>query len=242
MDIQEQLNLLSSIKANLKFKLMEKGVSIDDNTPFSHYPNFIDEIKSNEQPSCIKEKIFMSVIDGNLGSKLLQEKVSKMASDNLINSKSIKVKIYKTAHDSFTNSTQIQDKISDSISDGFNYEQYIGWEIIGNLIRNNDYYYNFSDTNYLINTVDSVISSTDEITFVLHIKTNDDVITQQSLLGTFENDNAFFVGIKNGQWCFVDKQDGIEESACTVTGDIVETNTEYYIKIVFKILYFSHII
>ena len=67
MNISEQLILLQSIKENIKSKLIETGAEIDDDIPFSQYPNYIkasdnskitDAVLAHNQPQSIKEQVF----------------------------------------------------------------------------------------------------------------------------------------------------------------------------------------
>jgi len=66
MNISEQLILLQDIKDNFKSKLIETGAEIDDDTPFSQYPNYIkasdnskiaDAVLAHNQPKTIKEQV-----------------------------------------------------------------------------------------------------------------------------------------------------------------------------------------
>lgn len=42
--IADKLNTILNTKNNFKQKFNEKGVTVDDNVPFSEYPNKIDEL------------------------------------------------------------------------------------------------------------------------------------------------------------------------------------------------------
>ena len=66
MNISEQLNLLQNIKENIKSSIEEKGVTVENNTPFSSYADLIDTIKTGgrsiyEQKDKSLIKIFDSI-------------------------------------------------------------------------------------------------------------------------------------------------------------------------------------
>ena len=80
MNISEQLNLLNSIKEDIKTKLIEIGVKITDLTPFKEYSRYIlkpeksaiiDSIIANNQPVKIKEKISKTNTDSVTYEKYL---------------------------------------------------------------------------------------------------------------------------------------------------------------------------
>ena len=219
MNIQEQLNLLCTIKANLKFKLMEKGVSIDDNTPFSLYPNLLDRIQIKaEKPSIIKENISSRIISDNLHNSVSEnEVISRVFNDNLTKSESPKEEILQF--------------FSESVTENI----FSGWIPNGNLTRQtNDYYSGFNNNNYLSNIVKSIILPNEALSFIILLKTDTDVTTQQAILGSAQDDDSLFIGIKDGEWCIVDKQYGKYESNCRFTGGTVMGNTDYYLKVDLK--------
>lgn len=67
MNISEQLNLLENIKEDIKIRLIEIGVKINDLTPFKEYSKYIlmpkksaitDKVFEYNQPLAVKEKIY----------------------------------------------------------------------------------------------------------------------------------------------------------------------------------------
>lgn len=67
MNISEQLNLLNSIKEDIKIRLIEIGAKINDLTPFKEYSKYIlkpdksaitDKVFEYNQPLAVKEKIY----------------------------------------------------------------------------------------------------------------------------------------------------------------------------------------
>ena len=70
MNISEQLNLLNSIKEDIKIRLVEIGAKINDLTPFKEYSKYIlmpekstitDKVCNVNQPTSIKENVFFPI-------------------------------------------------------------------------------------------------------------------------------------------------------------------------------------
>lgn len=47
----DKLNAVRITKENIKLKLNEKGVDVDDSVPFSEYPNKMDELSGGDNMS-----------------------------------------------------------------------------------------------------------------------------------------------------------------------------------------------
>ena len=64
MDIANQLQLLQTIKTDLKTAILAKGGTINDDTPFSEYAQIIQSLEGKENnPSVIKDNINLTVKD-----------------------------------------------------------------------------------------------------------------------------------------------------------------------------------
>lgn len=58
----DKINAILNTKENIKLKLNEKGVVVDDSVPFSEYPNKMDEISGG---SGLRNTVFSTMANRN---------------------------------------------------------------------------------------------------------------------------------------------------------------------------------
>lgn len=202
MDISEQLIVLNNIKKDIRDTIIEKGVDIPVDAPFTDYATYVGDIEGG----------------GGGGSPVLKDVARRVISDRLIESPPIVDGATRVISDEVSYAVYSPWQIHGNIHIVTAQEAqlaglYEGWALMDEYV----------DSNYIYNAIKTQVDTNEDVTLTMNIQTTqvwEQQTRTQALIGTQSGDNKFAIGLDgiNGRFVLVDKRGGYSESSCTTYG------------------------